>query len=77
MFRETLGIGSSDAPWLRTALLDSAAHCEGTELASDQYGARWRVDMPISRGDRTVALRTLWIVADQNSPPRFLSCWVL
>jgi hypothetical protein len=77
VFREALGIGRSDAAWLRQALLDGLPEQEAAELVEDDYGARWRVDIPVTRQNRRVVIRTMWIVRSGEQVPRFVTCWVL
>ena len=77
LFRELLGIGQSDAPWLRDILLDSVKHGEAFEMATDAYGSRWRVDVPMARQGKSVVVRTIWIVRTGEDVPRFVTCWVL
>jgi hypothetical protein len=77
LFRELLGVTRHDAAWLRDVLLAGAQHAEAGEIAVDVFGRRWRVDVPISRQDRSVVVRTVWIVRTGQDVPRFVTCWVL
>jgi hypothetical protein len=77
VFREALGIGPSDGSWLRALLLQAVVGQDATELAADRFGQRWRVDVPITRHERTVVVRTVWIVRTGERAPRFVSSWVL
>jgi hypothetical protein len=77
VFREALGIGRSDAAWLREVLLAGAAGFEAQPLDIDRYGSRWRIDMPLSRQGRNAVIRTLWIIKVGTDVPAFVTCWVL
>jgi hypothetical protein len=77
VFREALGIGHGDAQWLREALLDGVRRVDAVELANDDIGDRWRVDVPIRRQDKLVVVRTVWIVRSGEEVPRFVTCWIL
>jgi hypothetical protein len=77
VFREALGITLADAEWLRETLLNEAAAAEATEVATDAFGRRWRVDVLIVRRGRVAMVRTLWIVRSGETIPRFVTCWVL
>ena len=77
VFREALGIGRSDAIWLRDVLLAGAIEVEARPLDIDRYGSRWRIDMPLSRPGRNAVIRTLWIVRSETDAPAFVTCWVL
>jgi hypothetical protein len=72
-----LGATRSDAAWLRDSLLEAVQESEATELATDAYGSRWRVDVPIARHGRAIVVRTAWIIRTGQAAPRFLTCWVL
>jgi hypothetical protein len=77
VFREALGLSQSDGQWLRDMLLDGLRRREAAELASDDLGSRWRVDVPITRHGKSVVVRTIWIVRSGEQMPRFVTCWVL
>jgi len=77
VFREALGIGRGDSTWLRAQLLEAIRETDATELTPDHFGQRWRVDVPITRHERTVVVRTVWIVRTGERAPRFVSSWVL
>ena len=77
VFREALGLGQSDAGWLREALLDGSRQGDAIELAIDNLGSRWRVDVPVTRQGKRVVVRTVWIVRRGEKVPRFVTCWVL
>ncbi len=77
VFREALGIGRDAAAWLRRELLDALTQAEAVRLVQDEFGTRWRVDVPVARQNRRVVIRTLWIVRTGEQAPRFVTCWVL
>lgn len=77
VFREALGLSRNDAQWLRSALLDGLVQNEAEEVASDNLGRRWRVDVPVARHGRQVMVRTIWILRSGERTPRFVTCWVL
>jgi hypothetical protein len=77
VFREALGLGQGDAQWLREARLDGIRRVDAVELANDDIGNRWRVDVPIRRQGKLVVVRTVWIVRSGEEVPRFVTCWVL
>jgi hypothetical protein len=77
IFRDALGMGRADAADLRARFLNAAEREEATLLSSDAWGARWQVDVAISRHDRRAVVRTIWIVRTGELNPRFITCWVL
>lgn len=77
VFREALGVERSDAVWLRDVLLDGARTGEAVLVATDAWGAYWRLDITVRRQRKSAVVRTIWIVPGQESVPRFVTCWVL
>ena len=77
VFRDALGVTRADSSWLRSALLTALPNTEATELASDGFGRRWRVDALVSRQDKNCVVRTIWIVRIGEDAPRLVTCWVL
>jgi hypothetical protein len=77
VFRESLGLTREDGFWLRRAILGAVGSSEAIDLAADQFGTRWRVDVPVSRHGKSVVVRTVWIMLSREDPPRFVTCWVL
>jgi hypothetical protein len=77
VFRDALGISRADSDWLRDILLDAAQSSEAAELAKDEFGSRWRIDVPVTRHEKSVLIRTIWIIRSGEDFPRFVTCWVL
>lgn len=77
VFQHALGVRSSQAAWLRQQILTALIEAEAVELEPDDFGRRWRVDVPITRQDRRGMVRTLWLVRTGENVPRFVTCWVL
>lgn len=77
VFQEALGIGRNQASWLRRQILEVLTEADAMELGTDDYGRRWRVDIPLTRQSRRVVIRTLWLARNGENAPRFVTCWVL
>jgi hypothetical protein len=77
VFRDALGIGATQADWLRQILLAGAATTDATEIEADAYGTRWRIDIPTARMGKVVVIRSLWIIRAGEIAPRLVTCWVL
>lgn len=77
VFRDALGIGRPDGRWLREMLLAAAQHTEATEVVSDSFGRRWRIDVPVERQNRRIVLRSIWMTRSGEDIPRFITCWVI
>ena len=77
VFRQALAVTHDDAAWLRGAILAALPDAEADELERDEYGARWRADVRLSRQNRQAVVRTVWMFRDGERFPRFVTCWVL
>ena len=76
VFRDALGIGRSDAIWLRRELLAALTKGGATELSADEYGLSWRLDVTLTRQGERAVIRTVWLVRTDENIPRFVTCWV-
>jgi hypothetical protein len=77
VFREALGLSVDDAEWLQQMLLDGIQNYPAEKQETDSFGSRWRVDLPLTRQDRSVVVRTGWIIKSGEQFPRLTTCWVL
>ncbi len=77
VFRDALGIGQGDAAWLRDQILAGAAQSEAFALSFDEFGRRWRVDLPVKHRAKSATIRTVWILRSGETTVRFVTCWVL
>lgn len=77
VFREALGIGRSDAAWLRSTLLSVTSGDDAVHLDVDAFGQRWRIDVNVTRQERRAVIRTVWIQRSNEDFARFVTCWVL
>jgi hypothetical protein len=77
VFREALGLSVDDAEWLQRELLEGIQNQPAEKFEVNDYGGLWRVDLPLTRHDRSVVLRTGWIIKTGEQFPRLITCWVL
>src|SRR4029077_5575136 len=61
VFRETLGLQRSDAPWLRDVLLEAARAGQAAHFVTDAWGSHWRLDTTIRRHGKSAVVRTIWM----------------
>jgi len=77
VFRNSLDLERSHAPWLREVFLEAARSGEAPEVAADNWGTQYRLDVSITRHGKSAVIRTIWIVRTGEDVPRFVTCWVL
>jgi hypothetical protein len=70
-------IHQDDSEILREALLTAARESEARPGDVNQYGQRYTVDLDLIRHERTVKIRSLWIVRIGENLPRLTTCYVL
>jgi hypothetical protein len=73
----SVGIRLADAEELRTALIAAASSAKALPGAANPHGQRYIVDFDLVRPDRTVRIRSSWIVRIGEDLPRLTSCYVL
>lgn len=72
-----VGIRQSDAEELRTALLAAAANVDAEAGAETIYGWHYLIDFDLNRADRTVRIRSAWIVRRSDWIPRLTTGFIL
>ena len=77
VFRATLGLEQRDAAWLEAAIRTAVIDAEAVRESTDDYGARWRVDLLLQRRGRFALVRTVWQVPGVGEKPRLITCYVL
>jgi len=77
VFNRALGLAQTDAEWLRAAILSALPTTSAMADGADRHGERWRVDLALTRGDRTAIVRTLWLIRESGGPPRLVTCFVV
>jgi len=73
----SVGIREDDAEELKTALLAIASSAEARFGLANPYGQRYILDFDFVRQDRTIRIRSTWIVRTGEQLPRLTSCYVL
>lgn len=70
------GIREAGAEELRIALLRAAGDADAQIGRANEYGQRYLIDFDIVRQNRTVRIRSAWIVRFEEGVPRLTSCYV-
>jgi hypothetical protein len=79
-FERILGITITDIDYLEAMILDGAQITPISSVSDNPpYGVNCVVDMPIhgirDKSDRVLTVRTVWEIADANTPPRLVSAY--
>ena len=77
VFKSALGVGQSEALWLRAEILRTLPHAGAVRQIEDKWGVRYAVDIEITRGAKSAKVRTTWIIVRGDTRPQLTSCWVI
>jgi hypothetical protein len=73
----SVGIREADAEELRAALIAAARDGDAQHGAPSVHGQRYTLDFGFARLDKSVVIRSTWIVRMDEDVPRLTSCYVL
>ena len=77
VFRAALGLTADDAEELRDFLLRAAASVDATVEQTDEFGARYRLDVPLQTPFGKAVIRSAWIIRTDEDFPRLTTCFIL
>jgi hypothetical protein len=77
VFASALHVLQEDAEWLRAQLLNAALAGNAQEAGEDEFGHRFVLDFGCEKNDRSVTVRSGWIVRRGEDFPRLITCYVL
>lgn len=76
VFKVALGITLDDADSLRELILRRVAEEEATAGPPSPFGAKYVLDMEVTRGELAAIICTTWIVERGTDFPCLTSCYV-
>lgn len=77
VFRSALGLTQEDSAWLKEKLLEAVRTNDAEEDRSDRFGQRYVLDFELETKMSKETIRSKWIVRDEESFPRFVTCFVI
>jgi hypothetical protein len=77
LFRQVLGLDAGRVDELIRMLREAAVHAEAVLGRRDKYGQRYTVDFNFAGPDGTVVIRSAWIILNDESFPRLVTCYIL
>jgi len=75
VFLSALGVTSADGEWLSNAILAALWKSDAVLQSKTNWGAIYRVDMEIVRGQRCAKIRTGWLCASDTA--KLATCFVV
>lgn len=76
VFASALGIGQSDAEWLRKLLLLAAKEEPATVVGENRFGTLYVLDLTVNTSFGSAVVRSGWIVQFSEGFPRLTTCYV-
>jgi hypothetical protein len=73
----SVGIRTENAEYLRTVILAAACGTDAEPGVANVHGQRYIIDFDMRSQERTVRIRSTWIVRIGEELPRLTSCYVL
>ena len=77
VFQSALNLDINDINELKAALLEAVENNDAVSTKRNQYGQKYVIDFPMTRGDKTAVIHSVWIVKKQENFPRLVTCYVL
>lgn len=77
VFASVLGITTTEAEYLRNAILSAILDNEVHPSEQDEYGQRYFMDFDMENKGRKAIVRTSWIIRTGEDFPRLTSCYIL
>jgi hypothetical protein len=76
VFAAALGLGRTDADWLRERLLAAAAAEQAEVVHVDRFGTIYVLDFLLTTAAGSTGVRSGWIVRYSEDFPRLTTCYV-
>jgi hypothetical protein len=76
-FRAALGIGIAEADELRAALQMALCNQEALATNRNVHGQKYQIDFKMTRTDKFAIIRSVWIIRNDETFSRLVTCYVL
>lgn len=77
MFKSALNLDITHIEELKAALLEAVKNYDAIRDKANQYGQKYIIDFPMTRGEKTAIIHSVWIVRNDENFPRLVTCYVL
>jgi hypothetical protein len=81
VFKDKLEFTAADAERLRELILEAISKTEATEQQPSPHGRKFYVDFHVTRSEKYevmgAAIRTAWIIRNDEDFPRLTTCFIL
>ena len=77
VFKSALGLTINDANELKNTLLLAVKTYDAIPDKKNAYGQKYLIDFPLTRGNKTAIIHSVWIVDNNQEIPRLVTCYIL
>ena len=77
VFKSVLNMDGSHAEELKEALLAALETYDAIPDKSNAFGQKYVIDFPLTHEDKTAMIHSVWIVRNNETFPRLITCYVL
>ena len=77
VFKSALNLDINNVDELKAALIKAVKNNDAVPGTRNQYGQKYFIDFPLTRGERTATIHSVWIVKNQEDFPRLVTCYIL
>ncbi len=76
VFASVLGLTKANAEYLVEAIKEAVLVTDAEKQSESAFGTKYAVDFGLTFNGKTVALRTGWIVENEDNIPRLIICYI-
>jgi hypothetical protein len=76
VLQSALSLTHEDAGRLAELMSSNITSQEAITGRKDEYGQRYFIDMKITNFEKEAVIRTVWIIENEESVPRFITCYL-
>ena len=77
VFKAALNMDVSHLEELKQALRSALENYDAVPAARNAYGQKYVIDFSLTREEKTAIIHSVWIVKDNESFPRLITCYIL
>jgi hypothetical protein len=77
VFKSALGLTIEHLENLKNALLEAVKSYDAIPDNRNQYGHNYTIDFPMTHGNKTATIHSVWIIRNSENFPRLVTCYIL
>ncbi|NEP58405.1 MAG: hypothetical protein F6K31_15535 [Symploca sp. SIO2G7] len=77
VFKSALNLGAENVEELKFALLEAVTNHDAVLDKRNPYGQKYVIDFAMTHSNQTAMLRSVWMLRNDETFPRLVTCYVL